>query len=62
MDNKINFSVKIKLNKNVDIDTTFFCKQLIYNLSLLDNNEYQPNIQIKNIKEYKRSFWFCYFF
>ena len=58
MDNKINFSVKIKLNKNVDIDTTFFYKQLIYNLSLLDNNEYQPNIQIKNIKEYKRSLFF----
>ena len=58
MDNKINFSVKIKFKKNDCIDTSFFYKQLIYNLSLLDNNEYQPTIQIKNIKEYKRSLFF----
>ena len=55
---KINFLVKIKFKKNFDIDSTIFYKQLIYNLSLLDNNEHQPNIQIKNIKEYKRSLFF----
>lgn len=55
---KINFLVKINFKKNIEIDSAFFYKQLIYNLSLLDNNEHQPNIQIKNIKEYKRSFFF----
>ena len=55
---KINFLVKIKFKKNFDIDSTIFYKQLIYNLSLLDNNEHQPEIQIKNIKEYKRSLFF----
>ena len=58
MDKKINFSVKIKFKKNVEIDYEFFCKQMIYNLSLLDNSEHQPNIQIKNFKEYKRSLFF----